>query len=161
MSQRFRKKPVEVDAVQWKGTNIREVLDFCYADKRWQEGIESEYVNGPGIGHVPPLGTLDIPTLEGTMTASAGDWIIRDVRGELYPCKPDVFEATYDSAEEKPERIFDWTTDTDIETAVFEALGAASVCWGNLEGAGIFDSTRAKQIADELIEYFQSKQPIY
>lgn len=43
-------------------------------------------------------GTLEIRTLEGTMTASEGDWIIRGVKGELYPCKPDIFEATYEPA---------------------------------------------------------------
>lgn len=43
-------------------------------------------------------GVLDIPTLEGTMTAQPGDWIIRGVQGEFYPCKPDIFTATYDPA---------------------------------------------------------------
>lgn len=59
------------------------------------------------------------------------------------------------------ERIFDWTTSTPIDTAVFEALGAASVCWESMEGTGVFDSTRCKQIGDELLEYFRSKGPIY
>lgn len=59
------------------------------------------------------------------------------------------------------ERIFDWTVATDIETAVFEALGAASVCWESMEGTGVFNSTRCKQIGDELVEYFRSKGPIY
>jgi hypothetical protein len=45
----------------------------------------------------PGLGTLDIPTREGMMTASAGDWIIRGIQGELYPCKPDIFAATYEA----------------------------------------------------------------
>lgn len=93
---KFRKKPVEIEAIQWTGMNIEDVLAFCYADERWKEGIESEYVGGPGIGHVPDLGDLDIPTLEGTMTARPRDWIIRGVQGELYPCKPDIFEATYE-----------------------------------------------------------------
>lgn len=96
---RYRKKPVEVDAIQWNGENIQEVLDFCYSDTRWKEGIESHYVHGPSIGHVPATGDLDIPTLEGTMNARPGDWIIRGVRGELYPCKPDIFEQTYDKVE--------------------------------------------------------------
>lgn len=59
------------------------------------------------------------------------------------------------------ERIFDWTTATPIESAVFEAIGAASVCWESMEGTGVFDSTRAKKIGDELVEYFRSKGPIY
>lgn len=62
---------------------------------------------------------------------------------------------------EKPEKIFDWTTSTPIEEAVGQAIGAASACWENLSGAGIFESTRAKQIVDELVAYINSKQPIY
>jgi hypothetical protein len=93
---RYRKKPVVIEAIQNTGGNSNEVLAFCFADERWKEGIDSEYVNGPGIGYTPPLGTFDIPTLEGTMTAQVGDWIIRGVKGELYPCKPDIFEATYE-----------------------------------------------------------------
>lgn len=61
----------------------------------------------------------------------------------------------------KPQRIFDWTAETDIETAVGEAIGAASVCWENMSGTGIFDSTRAKQIVDELVDHIRSKGPIY
>lgn len=59
------------------------------------------------------------------------------------------------------DKLFDWTTATPIEQAVFEAIGAASVCWETLEGAGVFDSTRAKQIGDELVDYINSKGPIY
>lgn len=95
-AKKFRKKPVEIEAIRWCGDNIDAVLDFMYADERWKEGIESETVGGPGIGYTPALGALDIPTLEGTMTGQVGDWIIRGVKGELYPCKPDIFEATYE-----------------------------------------------------------------
>lgn len=62
---------------------------------------------------------------------------------------------------EPVEKIFDWTTSTEIETAVFQAIGAASVCWEDVDRAGVFDSTRAEQIGKELIEYFKSKGPIY
>lgn len=98
-AKKFRKKPVEIEAIRWCGDNIDAVLDFVYADERWKEGIESETVGGPCIGHTPALGELDIPTLEGTMTGQVGDWIIRGVKGELYPCKPDIFEATYEPVE--------------------------------------------------------------
>lgn len=97
---RFRKKPVEIEAIQWTTHNLDEVLDFCYSDERWKTGIISQNVGGPSIGYVPALGMLDIPTLEGNMTASRGDWIIRGVRGELYPCKPDIFKETYDEVVE-------------------------------------------------------------
>ena len=92
---KFRKKPVVIDAVQWTGNNMEEVLPF-FGDlsKLPSDGAHVH----PGIGNTPALGTLDIPTLEGVMTASAGDWIIKGVKGEFYPCKPDIFAATYDPA---------------------------------------------------------------
>lgn len=99
-----RKKPVEVEAVLWTGheDDIAQVFALI-TDKdgivRWPEGIDSEYVGGPGLGYIPALGLLDIPTLEGTMTASPGDWIIRGVAGEIYPCKPEIFFETYERAD--------------------------------------------------------------
>jgi hypothetical protein len=93
---RYRKKPVVIDAVQWTGNNLEEVLSQIDFQKLPSDG---EYVN-PGIGHTPLTGELDIPTLEGTMRAKPGDWIIKGVKGECYPCKPDIFDATYDLVEQ-------------------------------------------------------------
>ena len=90
---RFRKKPVEVEAVLWDGTNIEDVLALVEFDKLPND---VPYVK-PGVVHVVPTGELEIPTLEGTMTASAGDWIIRGVEGEVYPVKPSIFDATYEA----------------------------------------------------------------
>lgn len=83
---KFRKKPVEIDAVQWDGTEAgtKAVFEFC-------QSRDVFYCEGPG-----GLREMEIVTLEGRMTASAGDWIIRGIKGELYPCKPDIFEASYD-----------------------------------------------------------------
>lgn len=85
---KFRKKPVVVEAVQFGGSSS-DVADL----KRWIEG--GEYSRHPvrtkDLGRV-----LEIPTLEGVMTASPGDWIIKGVKGEFYPCKPDIFAATYE-----------------------------------------------------------------
>ena len=80
---KFRKKPVVIDAVRWTGQNPDAVnsLATVYGTLRPQ-----------------PDGSLEIATLEGTMRAEPGDWIIRGVKGECYPCKPDIFEATYDPA---------------------------------------------------------------
>lgn len=89
---KYRKKPIVIDAVRWTGTNIDEVLAIVnFATLPNNEG----YIK-PGIGHVPLTGELSIPTLEGTMTAKPGDWIVRGVKGECYPIKPDIFEATYE-----------------------------------------------------------------
>jgi hypothetical protein len=89
MAQRFRKKPVQVEAVRWDGENADEVAEFIGRDGK----IEERRVAGPGRGLQPGI---VIHTLEGDMTATVGDWIIRGVQGEFYPCKPDIFEATYE-----------------------------------------------------------------
>lgn len=82
---KFRKKPVEIEAVQWSGSNWHEMLAWA----KWEEG-----------GDVWTDGNiLKIKTLEGTMDANPGDWVICGVKGELYPCKPDIFEATYEAVE--------------------------------------------------------------
>lgn len=76
---KYRTKPVVIEAVLWEGTNFTEVEEFC-PDARYEEGA------------------FTIKTFEGTMRANKGDWIIKGIRGEFYPCKPDIFEATYDKA---------------------------------------------------------------
>lgn len=83
---RFRKKPVEVEVVRWIGTNVEEILDFV--GRRDEPGSRAY--------HHATTESICIPTLEGPMWASRGDWIIRGVQGEVYPCKPDIFAATYD-----------------------------------------------------------------
>jgi len=80
---KFRKKPVIIEAVQFTGQNIDEI----YALDGWSPITPPKITND---------GTLKIATLEGEMTAQKGDWIIRGVKGELYPCKPDIFEETYE-----------------------------------------------------------------
>jgi hypothetical protein len=89
---RFRKRPVEVEAVRYTGENINEVWDT----------FGSGVIYGPGGMHSrPPHSTDDrgayVETLEGVMCANPGDWIIRGVKGEIYPCKPEIFEATYEA----------------------------------------------------------------
>lgn len=93
---KFKKKPVVIDAVKWTGQeeDIGPILEWVKASE-----VDDGMVGGPGVGYVPALGTLDIPTLEGTMTAQPGDWIIKGVKGEVYPCKPDIFEATYEQVD--------------------------------------------------------------
>lgn len=81
---KFRKKPVVIDAVQWRGHNVAAMTAF---------------LNGAGkfcLGD-----KIEIKTLEGVLTAAIDDWVIRGVQGEYYPCKPDIFEATYEPATDK------------------------------------------------------------
>ena len=75
MWSKFRKKPIVIDAWQFeKGENFPATYPFIWTGE----------------------GELKIETLEGDMTVSPGDWIIKGVQGEFYPCKPDIFEATYE-----------------------------------------------------------------
>jgi len=81
----YRKKPVVIEAVKWDGdlTTVEPLLVGSTRDQ-----IEQDFLDP----------SLVISTLEGKMTANVGDYIIKGVKGELYPCKPDIFEQTYDPA---------------------------------------------------------------
>lgn len=82
---KFRKKPVEIDAVQWTGENREDVVDFVLHS-----------TNGKVVTDEEKADALLIYTLEGIMIADSGDWIIRGIKGECYPCKPDIFQETYE-----------------------------------------------------------------
>lgn len=80
---KYKKKPVVIEAVQWTRFNTKEIEDFFGADTSKLE--------------VDPIkGYLYINTLEGRMRADDYDYIIRGIKGEYYPCKPDIFSATYE-----------------------------------------------------------------
>ena len=83
----YVKKPVVIEAVQFTDEMKDSVLSEISAK---QMNVYHSYDNG--------IPVIRIPTLEGEMTASLGDWIIQGVNGELYPCKPDIFEKTYEKA---------------------------------------------------------------
>lgn len=114
---RFRKKPVEIEAIRWDGENVVEILEFT---KKGSAGIGIEVCSSAGST------TIKIHTLEGVMTASVGDWIIRGVKGELYPCKDDIFMATYDAVmedEEEEEGDVD-SFNVSIQTVVEDSEGS-------------------------------------
>ena len=97
---KFRKKPVVIEAMRClpidiprdKFNNIADKLE--YADE-FDDWIAEKVPDARYVGN-----TLEIPTLEGKMTASDGDWIIIGISGEAYPCKPDIFLATYEEVKE-------------------------------------------------------------
>jgi len=87
---KFRKRPVVIEAEQ-------------VTDDLGNHALIVDWIrrNG-GLASMPALDPhIDISTLEGVMRADIGDWVIRGVQGEFYPCKPDIFEATYEPAEEQ------------------------------------------------------------
>lgn len=90
----FRKRPVEVEAIQWTGDNLEEVLSFTGKHPRWGEWFQSFTDYEAHV--IADRNVFKIFTLEGVMEASPGDWIIRGVRGECYPCKPGIFAETYE-----------------------------------------------------------------
>ena len=83
----YRKKPVVIEARQMTNFNQKEIAE-------WATGAEII----PASMCLRP-GSIRIPTLEGDHTAAPGDWIIKGVKGEFYPCKNDIFEMTYEKAE--------------------------------------------------------------
>ena len=84
MIEKYIKKPIPVEAVQWTGTNQNEIKQFC------KDAIFNVYdVAGP------ILADLYIHTLEGTMHANVGDYIIKGIKGEFYPCEKTIFEEVY------------------------------------------------------------------
>ena len=86
----FRKKPVVIEAVQFTGSNLFECLRFMGETEAVVNNLELHATDMPVIH-----------TLEGKMVASPGDWIIRGVKGELYPCKNDIFLATYEAVQDE------------------------------------------------------------
>lgn len=76
---RYKTRPYEIEAIQWTGKNIIEILDWGQGNILWND-----------------VDDLFIDTLEGRMKANINDYIIKGLRGEFYPCKPDVFEKKYE-----------------------------------------------------------------
>jgi hypothetical protein len=87
--KRYRKKPVIIEAVALYEGNLDRVAEWCGG-----RAIREPKPSDPTDVYIG----LDIPTLEGVMRASGGDYIIKGVKGEFYPCKPDIFDATYEEA---------------------------------------------------------------
>ena len=85
---KYVKKPVIIEAVQWNGDNFLEL------DKFMKHGRDFKVIPSK------PYDNVYIFTLEGTHQASVGDFIIKGIKGEFYPCKPDIFELTYNKMDE-------------------------------------------------------------
>lgn len=78
MVRLFRKKPVVIEAIQFINANFDAIEEFVGGDAEFRQGA------------------LIVATLEGPLKASPGDYIIKGIKGEFYPCKPDIFEQTYE-----------------------------------------------------------------
>ena len=89
LAGRYRKKPIVVDAIRWDG-GVEEATTII----DWVIDGDGTARYHEAVNNVPE--EIAIDTLEGTMSAQVGDWIIRGVKGEFYPCKPEIFEITYE-----------------------------------------------------------------
>jgi hypothetical protein len=146
---RYCKKPVEVDAIHYDGTNRDEVAEFMGGAR--QAKVEQKKLPGPGRGLHDGIA---IHTLEGTMNASVGDWIIRGVQGEYYPCKPDIFDAAahlsyLNGGAQAPPAVMDRM----LRTA---ARGVASVRTENEDQAATLTAA-ANAVADVLSALYPSE----
>lgn len=93
----FRKKPIVIDAIQFDMAHWGEMCDFAPEIGEGDDKPHGVWLTEDGREHEGGgIPAFRIPTLEGIMYAREGDWVIRGVAGELYPCKPDIFEATYE-----------------------------------------------------------------
>jgi hypothetical protein len=92
---KFRKKPVVIEAMRWPGISLNTLAEA----EKFERWFEKRGGKGRYVGNHLHVQTLeDGPNGEAKHVADPGDWIIRGVKGEFYPCKPDVFEATYEPA---------------------------------------------------------------
>jgi len=92
---KYRKKPIVIDAMQYTGDNHEQIV------------VWAAFTSGQACFGVSDKNEIEIETLEGKMTASIGDWLIIGVKGEMYPCKPDIFEATYEPVSEEKPKVCD------------------------------------------------------
>lgn len=86
---KFRKKPVVIEAIEWRGDNLDVVMAFCAGDATYE-------LMAKGNSELVIATLEDGENLEAKHVASRGDWIIKGVQGEFYPCKPDIFAETYE-----------------------------------------------------------------
>ena len=131
---KFTKKPITIEAVQWTGENITDVVAFC------------------NVCYMKPVDgkeQLQISTLEGPMTASVGDYVIKGIKGEFYACKPDVFEMTYDQEgkEDKGEISDGYHTFNELYEFRKMYNAAAFNAWAK---EGLYDVHKSKCHSDGL-----------
>lgn len=146
---RYVKKPIAIEAVKWKGFNNDDIKDFAGDSVKIEVIREGDADNG-----IPPSVDCSIETLEGVMKANVGDYIIKGVNGEFYPCKPDIFEKTYDKADDSSVMCFG----DAIE--VLKQGGAVRRSGWNGKGLMVFKQVPA-HILDSYHENFSHRHKIH
>lgn len=140
---KYRKVPVEIEAVQWTGNNMDEIIELNGGKRTLNFSYEDS----------PTTPTLCIETLEGWHYASIGDYIIRGVKGEIYPCKPDIFEKTYmcPTLEGRGFILANWSmAKNEFDATVFGIVDETVTVWFRVLG-GIYKRTRNKKLLEKSI----------
>lgn len=155
--QRYRKKPVAVEAMQWDGTasGATPIIDWILACG----GTASYMCSDPNRCAENDRDTphsIAIETLEGTMCGGLHDWIIKGVKGEFYPCKPDIFEATYESADAPVSPVTVNCDHAELARIVYLAMTSV-VDWGDRTDEAVANR-QANQIVADLLSGKSSKQ---
>jgi len=96
---RWRKKPVVIEARNFSGDSAELHSIYQWIEENTQGSFDphSDVIPGSGVSIDPGTGFMLIATLEGVMQVKPGDWVIKGVQGEFYPCKPDIFDQTYEA----------------------------------------------------------------
>lgn len=144
---KYRKVPVEIEAVQWTGNNMYEIIELNGGKRTLNFSYENR------LSDSPTTPTLCIETLEGWHYASIGDYIIRGVKGEIYPCKPDIFKKTYmcPTLEGRGFILANWSmAKNEIDATVFGKSDETVTIWFRVL-ADIYKRTRNKKLLEDSI----------
>lgn len=97
---KYRKKPVVIEAMQVVRDGFMKVYQWVEENTQGSFDPYDESVPVSGVSIDPETGFMLIATLEGVMQVKMNDWVIRGINGEFYPCKPDIFEKTYEKVDD-------------------------------------------------------------
>ncbi len=92
MIKNYRKRPIVIQAIQYNNLNRTKIEEFVGQELKQELESEAAYIAGQGA----PICSITIPTMEGNMKAMPGDYIIKGIENEYYPCKESIFQATYE-----------------------------------------------------------------
>lgn len=134
---KYRKKPVVIEAMHFTDESKEDV-------SIWARSIQYSVTQSYDQQNKP---CLRIPTLEGEMICSLGDYLIKGVQGELYPCKPDIFDQTYEPVIEDYAESLEWSQRPDEDTITIKDY---KVYYGGVEIGTIAESEITKTILNEV-----------
>jgi NTP pyrophosphatase (non-canonical NTP hydrolase) len=146
---RYTKRPITVDALEWTGLNHREMFEFLGGDPN---GYITQSGDNFYIDHSKVERGLVIKTLEGEHIASVGDFIIKGIKGEFYPCKPEIFKASYVSGEPETNYLLELKQLQNQFGYVYGDIDAVALLGLFGEAGEVLNEIEIKQ-SDESLKY--------